>query len=267
LYKWNPGDYTTQSSNQQQWAQELISKLALKGNERILDIGCGDGKVTAEIASHVPSGSVLGIDSSEDMVIFAREKFPEAKYLNLGFEHMDARELNFNREFDIVFSNAALHWIVGHRSVLNGIKKSLKSSGKVLLQMGGKGNAARVFEILDELLKDEKWSRHFENFSFPYGFYGPEEYKVWLYEAGFEAKRIELIPKDMKLEGKKGLSGFIRSTWLPYTRRIPEDLRTEFIDSVVDKYLKAHPVDKEGLVHIGMIRLEVEAENCMNNPR
>jgi len=264
LYKWDPGDYTTQSLNQQQWAQELIQKLALKGNERILDIGCGGGKVTAQIARHVPSGYVVGIDSSEDMVLFAREKFPEVKYPNLTFEHIDARELYFNREFDIVFSNAALHWIVGHLSVLNGIKKSLRLSGKVLLQMGGKGNAASVFEVLDELLKDEKWSRYFKDFSFPYGFYSPEEYKVWLDEADFEIKRIELIPKEMKLKGKEGLSGFIRSTWLPYTLRIPEDLRAEFIDSVTENYLEKHNIDKKGIVHIGMMRLEVEAENCMN---
>ncbi|WP_370574208.1 methyltransferase domain-containing protein [Methanomethylovorans sp.] len=265
MYKWNPRDYTTQSSNQQHWAQELIPKLALKGNERVLDIGCGDGKVTAEIASHVPSGSVLGIDSSKEMVMFARDKFPYADHPNLAFKHIDARELDFNREFDIVFSNAALHWIVGHRSVLKGIKKSLKPSGKILLQMGGKGNAASVFEILDKLLKNGKWSRYFEDFSFPYGFYGLEEYRVWLDEAGLEAKRIELIPKDMKLEGKKGLSGFIRSTWLPYTRRIPEDLHSEFIDSVTEKYLETYPVDKDGIVHIGMIRLEVEAEKCINS--
>lgn len=264
MYKWNPGDYTAQSSNQQHWAQELIPKLALKGNEKILDIGCGDGKVTAEIASHVPSGYVVGIDSSEEMIFFAREKFPEAKYPNLTFKHIDARELNFNREFDIVFSNAALHWIVGHRSVLKGIEKSLKSSGKVLLQMGGKGNAASVFEVLDELLKDEKWSRYFKDFSFPYGFYSPEEYKIWLDETGLRTKRIELIPKDMKIRGKEGLSGFIRSTWLPYTQRIPEDLHTEFIDTIVNKYLEKYHMDEEGFVHIGMIRLEVEAENDSN---
>lgn len=264
MYKWDPSDYTTQSSNQQQWAQELITKLALKGNEKILDIGCGDGKVTAEIASHVPSGFVVGIDSSDEMLIFARGEFPETNYPNLTFKHIDARELNFNREFDVVFSNAALHWIVDHRSVLNGIKKSLKPSGKVLLQMGGKGNAASVFEILDVLLKNEKWSRYFKDFSFPYGFYSPEEYKVWMDEAGFRTKRIELIHKDMKIKGREGLSGFIRSTWLPYTQRIPEDMRTEFIDTVVDQYLEEHHLDKAGFVHIGMIRLEVETENNNN---
>lgn len=172
--------------------------------------------------------------------------------------------MHFNREFDIVFSNAALHWIVGHRSVLKGIEKSLKSSGKVLLQMGGKGNAASVFEVLDELLKDEKWSRYFKDFSFPYGFYSPEEYKIWLDETGLRTKRIELIPKDMKIRGKEGLSGFIRSTWLPYTQRIPEDLHTEFIDTIVNKYLEKYHMDEEGFVHIGMIRLEVEAENDSN---
>lgn len=264
MYKWDPCDYNTQSLNQQQWAQELIQKLALKGNERILDIGCGDGKVTAQISRHVPSGFVVGIDSAESMILFAREKFPEVKYSNLAFQNVDAKELDFNGEFDIVFSNAALHWIIDHRPVLKGIKKSLRSPGKVLLQMGGTGNAVSIFEVLDKLLKDEKWSRFFKDFSFPYGFYSPEEYKVWLDEADLQIKRVEIIPKDMKLKGKEGLSGFIRSTWLSYTLRIPEDLRTEFIDSVTEKYLEEHNIDKKGIVHVEMVRLEVEAENCMN---
>ena len=75
MFKWNAKDYSKSSAEQEKWAQELISKLKLMGTERVLDIGCGDGKVTAAIASHLPKGFVLGIDSSEEMIVFAQKAF------------------------------------------------------------------------------------------------------------------------------------------------------------------------------------------------
>lgn len=261
MYKWNAKDYHKSSAKQQKWARELISKLSLKGNERVLDIGCGDGKVTAEIAKQLPNGSVLGIDKSQEMIHFTRKNFPIKRFPNLVFEVKDAKNLSFNGEFDVVFSNATLHWVIDHLPVLEGIKKSLKPSGKVLLQMGGRGNAVKILEVLETILKIGKWSRYFTNFLFPYGFYAPEEYKGWLEHAGLKAKRVELIPKDMVHKGKEGLLAWIRTTWLPYTQRVPEELRDEFIYEIVDKYIENHPLDDEGFAHVQMVRLEVEAEN------
>ena len=141
LFTWNPAEYHKSSSAQQQWAQELITKLGLRGNERVLDIGCGDGKVTAEIARNLPGGNVTGLDSSPEMIRFARDHFSRSEYRNLLFVEADARALPFSEEFDVVFSNAALHWIPDHKPVLTGIARSLRSGGKLLIQMGGKGNA------------------------------------------------------------------------------------------------------------------------------
>ncbi|MFA5348372.1 MAG: class I SAM-dependent methyltransferase, partial [Methanoregula sp.] len=148
-FSWNAADYYTSSHAQQQWAQELIAKFAFSGNEHILDIGCGDGKVTAAIAGNVPRGVVVGIDSSPEMIQFAREHFPDHQYPNLLFIEMAAESLQFFEEFDIVFSNAALHWVADHRPVLSGIARSLRPGGRIIIQMGGKGNADKVFKALD----------------------------------------------------------------------------------------------------------------------
>lgn len=91
--RWNPADYAANSSAQQSWARELIVKLQLRGDEQILDVGCGDGKVTAEIAGILKNGRVSGIDSSPQMIGFARKTFPRAKYSNLDFQVMDARRI------------------------------------------------------------------------------------------------------------------------------------------------------------------------------
>jgi trans-aconitate methyltransferase len=139
-----------------------------------------DGEITALIAKRVPHGFVAGINSSEDMIKLAKRNFPAKHHPNLSFLVKDARELDFNEEFDIIFSNACLHWIVNHLPVLEGIKRSLKPSGKVLLQMGGRGNAAEAVEVMESIMEEQKWAKFFNEFSFPYGFYDPEEYRSWL---------------------------------------------------------------------------------------
>ena len=258
-YTWGAEDYAANSSFQFGLAKELISKLSLTGSENVLDIGCGDGKITAEIAQHVSGGSILGIDSSEKMISLARNSYGPEKYPNLSFEIMDAREIILPNKFDVVFSNAALHWIRGHFPVLKGIWNCLNPGGKILLQMGGKGNAASIIGVIDEMMNNNKWNEFFKVFEFPYGFYSDKIYNSWLKESGFENRRVELIPKDMVYPDKKGLAAWIRTTWLPYLERIPTNLHEEFIDELINIYCTKNPPDNEAKIHVAMMRLEVEA--------
>ena len=98
--RWNPSDYAAHSSAQESWARELVEKLALAGHEHVLDIGCGDGRITAGIARRVPDGRVVGADSSGEMVRHAEETFPPERHPNLSFVKADARVLPFRDEFD-----------------------------------------------------------------------------------------------------------------------------------------------------------------------
>lgn len=253
---WNATEYAKNSSEQQKWARELIAKLHLHGDERVLDLGCGDGKVTAEIAEQLPRGEIVGVDLSQDMVDFAKRTFDVP---NLSFSQADARSLNFENEFDVVFSNAVLHWVYDHEPVLRGIRRSLKTGGRILLQMGGRGNAAGVLAVVTNLTRAARWSRYFTDFNFRYGFHGPEEYTDWLTAAGFHVKRVELIPKDMTHATPERFAGWLRTTWMPWTDRIPNAERETFIADLVACYLRSHPLDEAGRVHVAMVRLEVEA--------
>ncbi|RJP27152.1 MAG: methyltransferase domain-containing protein [Actinobacteria bacterium] len=263
-YRWDAADYRDSSSQQKKWGRELLTKLRLGGGERILDIGCGDGKLTAEIAELIPSGHVVGIDSSPEMIAYARSAFPRESHPNVSWEVMDARELSFEGGFDIAFSNAVLHWVSEQPRVLQGVKRSLEPGGKVLFQMGGKGNAARVVQVLASLLSREEWGRYFSDFTVPYRFCAPREYEGWLREAGLKPIRIELVTKDMTHEGPGGLAAWIRTTWLPFTQRIPEGMRDDFIAEMVDGYIRLYPPDAEGMVHVDAVRLEVEAESPLH---
>jgi len=259
MYRWDALDYQKSSAAQLKLGRELIAKLGLKGSEHVLDIGCGDGKVTAEIAARLPQGSVTGIDSSQEMIGLARRTFAPDEFSNLRFIHLDARELNFHSEFDIVFSNAVLHWISDHRSVLKGIYTSLKTPGRLLLQMGGRGNVSDVTKTVLGIIAQPEWSPFFRDFTPPYSFYGTEDYNIWLPEAGFKPLRIELIARDMTQPGREGLAGWFRTTWHPFIHRVPEIMRQNFVNEVMDQYLHQHPADAEDIVHIAAIRLEVEA--------
>jgi trans-aconitate 2-methyltransferase len=257
--KWNAEDYAKNSSAQLQWARELILKLPLQGHESVLDIGCGDGKVSAQLALSVKNGNVVGIDQSEDMIGRATEMFPSDKYPNLSFLRMDATDIQLPWRFDIAFSNATLHWVKDHLTVLRGVRSCLKAGGRILLQMGGRGNAADVFLAIETVIRSPQWAQHFRAFTPPYYFYGPEKYEEWLPVSGFRAVRVELIQKDMRHQGVDGLLGWLRTTWFPYTDRLPVELRNAFLAEVVSTYMAAHAIDVLGNTHVRMVRLEVEA--------
>lgn len=258
-YNWNAEDYARNSQNQFRWAQELIPKLRLKGNEALLDIGCGDGKITAELARCLPGGKAVGVDGSKEMIRLAKEKFSTNAYPKLTFQVMDARNLTFNEEFDVAFSNAALHWIIDQKAVLEGVKRALKPGGRLLFQMAGKGNAKDVLNIIEDLVDSEPWKSFFHGMLFPFGFYDAQEYRMLLQEAGLVAERVELFPRDMKHDGAEGLAGWVRTCWLPFTDRLPDELKARFVQEIVDRYVKGHPADEAGVVHVGMMRIEVEA--------
>lgn len=257
--KWNAADYAANSVVQQAWARELIAKLKLRGGERILDVGCGDGKITAELARAVAHGEVVGVDASAEMIRFARKTFPAAKHPNLKFQVADAREFRSAAPLDVLFSNAALHWVDDHQTFLRCAAAALKPGGRLIVSCGGKGNAHDVFLALRPEMRLARWRQFFRKMPLPYFFYAPEDYEKWLPRFGFKTRRIKLAPKDATYHGADGLATWLRTTWLPYTHRVPEPLRPEFIAAVTARFLAKHPPDTAGQVHVSMVRLEIDA--------
>ncbi len=257
--KWNAADYAANSVVQQTWARELIVKLNLRGDEHILDVGCGDGKVTAEIARALPRGSVTGADASPQMIDFAKEKFPTDKFPNLRFRVMDARKIEFERRFDLIFSNAALHWVDDHEKILHGAASVLKPDGRLIISCGGKGNAQDVFLALRPEMRLARWRGFFRKMPMPYFFYAPGDYEKWLPKFGFQINTLELSPKDATYDGAEGFATWLRTTWIPYVQCVPENVREEFITAVTQRYVAKHPLDADGKTHVKMVRLEIDA--------
>lgn len=258
-YQWDAAGYEQHSSPQQQWARDVLRIIDFAGDERVLDIGCGDGKVTAELAALVPRGSVLGIDSSDAMIQFAHQRFPPSRFPNLRFRLQDATRLPYDHEFDLIVSFASLHWVRDHIAVLSGVKRGLRPDGRVVLQFGGTGNAASLIGVTNDIVTHERWRSYFAGFTDPWTFHSVEEYTSFLACVGLTARRVELVPKDMVHHGKDELKGWLRAAFLPYTERLPEALREGLIEEIAVTYIGRHPPDTEGCIHEQMLRLEVEA--------
>lgn len=263
-FQWDAGGYAIHSRVQQEWARELIASLGLKGNEHVLDVGCGDGKISAELARSVSQGAVTGMDASPEMIAYARAGFPVGQNPNLNFQSGDARQIELvvplEARFDLVFSNAALHWVDDHPAFLRGASARLRPGGRLVVSCGGRGNAREVFRAMVPVMRRSRWRPHFRAMPRPYFFYAPEDYAVWLPAAGFCPHRVELAPKDVDYASAADFATWLRVTWLPYVQRVPSGEREEFIAAVTDQYLVHHPPEPDGSVRVRMVRLEIVAE-------
>jgi trans-aconitate methyltransferase len=135
--RWDSSLYDDRHSFVWNKSGDLIDLLAPRAGERILDLGCGTGHLTAEIAAR--GAEVTGLDSSVSMIAQARQNYPKLKFVLA-----DASEFRFEHPFDAVFSNAALHWMPNAGEVIECVERTLKARGRFVLEMGGKGNIARI---------------------------------------------------------------------------------------------------------------------------
>ena len=220
---WNANLYDAKYNFVWEKAKGVLELLAAQPGERVLDLGCGTGHLTAEIAS---SGvQVLGVDRSSDMLDQARRQFP-----NIRFELVDARALTFSSEFDAVFSNAALHWIPQAAEVIAGIGKALKPGGRFVAEFGGKGNTARVVNTLEITLA--KYGISWSDVN-PWYYPSIAEYAKLLEEHGLEARQAELFDRPTPLQdGERGLATWLEMFGGSFLNRLPENRRAAFMRDV-----------------------------------
>ena len=154
-HEFNGEEYKNASTHQKEWGNKIISELQLSGNERILDLGCGDGALTAQLASRVPEGSVVGIDASQSMIDSALQH----QRPNLTFQLKDINNLDYQEEFDLIFSNAALHWVKNHQALLFHAFTSLKKGGVLRCNFAGDGNCAAFFQVVRAAMEIPQYRR------------------------------------------------------------------------------------------------------------
>src|SRR6266705_865577 len=236
MTEWNAAEYYHRSSLQEAMAQEVLALLDLKGSERVLDVGCGDGKITAEIASRVPRGSVVGVDPSGDMISFAQSHFGPATRPNLRFEVADARCLPFQDEFDLVVSFNALHWIAEQDAALTSIHSALISGGKAQLRLVATGARKSLENVVEETRRTSKWSAYFRDFLDPYLHLTSDEYAAMAERNGFRVLRVSTRDHAWDFGSRAAFSAFCAVGCVAWTSRLPASDRADFMNDVLDRY-------------------------------
>ena len=226
---WDARTYDRVSAPQVAFAQAVLARLELRGDETVLDAGCGSGRVTQLLLDRLPRGRVVAVDQSQSMVEAARDALDE----RASVLRADLTELRLDEPVDAVFSNAVFHWIPDHDALFACLHRALRPGGRLVAQCGGRGNITRFHAIAEEVADEAPFAEHFSDWVGPWNFAGAEEAAERLGRAGFEAVETWLEPFPVSPDDPRG---YLRSVCLGYhLLQLPEELREPYVEEVLSR--------------------------------
>jgi trans-aconitate methyltransferase len=227
--------YKKASTHQEEWGNKIIAELRLHGDESILDLGCGDGRLTAKLATQVPQGMVVGLDASQGMIEAAKKHETQ----NLKFELQDVNSFRLDRSFDLIFSNAALHWIKDHRALLSRVLKSLKQHGQIRWNFAAAGNCSNFFKVIHEVMCMGEFSAYFESFLWPWYMPPLEEYQKLLQEFSFQEADVWGENADRFFPDSETMIKWVdQPSLVPFLACVDDSDKAVFRDAVVERMLE-----------------------------
>ncbi len=233
-FTWVAEDYFQNSQFQYDHAQRALSQYKFLGNETVLDVGCGDGKITAEIANKIPNGRVIGIDSSEHMIKFANSEFG-SKSVNLKFLVGKAESFSYTSEFDLIVSFACLHWVKDQLSFLHAANNALKNDGKIVLTLYPKH--PYIWDSIEEAISLPTWKEYFIGYKNPHISYDINIYRNLCEQAKLNIQYLKEEVPIANFKTVEGMEDFLKS-WLPHTDQVHPYLRAKFISDIGRIFLK-----------------------------
>lgn len=241
--QWSAGSYDTHARFVSDLASGVVDWLAPQQGERILDLGCGDGVLTAELRDR--GVDVVGVDSSADFIVAARARGLDARL-------MDGEALQFGPEFDAVFSNAALHWMPEADKVAAGVAEALKPGGRLVAEFGGHGNVAAIVTAMRAVGLRRGGDL---GLAHPWYFPAPQVYQAVLERHGFTLRRIALIPRPVVL--KTGIEGWLMLFRKPFFAQFGAEADAALAETI--ELLRPALCDADGNWTADYVRLRVEA--------
>lgn len=220
MNQWNVGLYEQKHSYVWEYGAQILEMLSPQATERILDLGCGTGQLTAEIARS--GAEVVGLDRAESAIAKAQANYPE-----LEFRVGNGADFSFQQPFDAVFSNAALHWIHPREAAVKCIWQALKSGGRFVAEFGGQGNVGQIVEALNNVLVKQGCDRYN-----PWYFPSIGEYSTLLEQQGFTVINMSLLDRPTKLEGETGLANWLAMFAGDYLSAMDNSSQQEIINQV-----------------------------------
>jgi len=229
----------------------------LKGNEQILDIGCGDGKITADISKFIPHGTILGLDPSVAMIDWACKQYHPTSYPNLHFQLGGFLDQNLCETYDLIVSFCALPHCQNQDLAFYQMALRLKPQGKLLLLVPAINNPAWS-QARSRTQNSPKWNKYWKDYQ-PRKFLKPAEYEMLLECNHFRPIHIELVETPDPFINRQELLDWLMGTFYP---AVPPELRAEFYGEWIDEYLKLNPeaLRENGVIHIELSYITIEAE-------
>lgn len=251
---WSGRDYSRVSGLQRSVAAESLAELVVDGSEWILDIGCGDGFLTAEIAARLPRGYIVGVDASPRMVATAGHRGP-ATPAGPVYVCADARRLPFGGSFDMVVSFNALHWVPQLGEALAAVAAVLRPQGRALIQMVCAGTRPSIESTAMQVAADPRWGSSFAGFSTPFIHPDPETLRELADGCGFQVTSMAVIDREWDFGGVEQFTAWCTVGSTAWTERLPESDRAAFVDDMVAAY---QPVaGRAGLLRFMQVRAEL----------
>lgn len=226
--------------------REVLERLELRGDETVLDAGCGSGRVTQALLERLPRGQVIGVDGSPEMIAAARRRLGDA----VEFQLQDLERLDLGgRYVDHVFSTATFHWIGDHANLFARVRAALRPGGKLVAQCGGAGNTAELITATRAVGEREPFGEHLAGWPGPWNFATPEATAQRLVAAGFRDVETWLVRRPAPYDEMRE---WLRTNALTaHLARLSEALREPYIDAIVEA-LGPEP-------EIAYIRLNIDA--------
>jgi trans-aconitate 2-methyltransferase len=245
---WDGASYDRISGPMEALGRDVLRRLSLRGDETVLDAGCGSGRVTEALLERLPEGRVVALDSSASMIAAARERLGEDE-ARVELRQGDLLELDLEQPVDAIFSTATFHWIADHDGLFRRLRTALRPGGQLVAQCGGEGNIDVLRGEANELLANEPYGVHFVGWQPPWNYAGPRVTRKRLIDAGFSAAECWLAPAPREPEHpREFLSTIVLG---PHVQRLPEELREPFMDELLARLGEPVVVD--------YVRLNIDA--------
>lgn len=225
--EWKADEYDAQSAPHEEWQEQVIARLDLRGDETLLDAGCGTGRLTRRLKDLVPRGKVVGVDGSAQMLAKAREWLGEDAELR----HQDLTRLELPDPVDAVYSSAVFHWIDDHEALFHSLHRAMKRGAPLEAQCGGDGNIAEIHRALEAIGGDERFSPYLRGDRRPWNYASIGDTEMRLKAAGFSSVKAWTEPWPVH---PRDPAAYLRAVILPWhLDRLPESLHSNFVSTVL----------------------------------
>jgi trans-aconitate 2-methyltransferase len=226
---WDAAAYERLSAPIEAMGRDVLDRLVLRGDETVLDAGCGTGRVTAALAERLPRGRVIAVDGSPAMVREARARLPSDR---VDVREADLLELEVDAPVDAIVSTATFHWIIDHDRLFARLHDALAPGGRLVAQCGGAGNVDAVKAAGFEAARRAPFADHLAGWQGDWHFAGVADTERRLRGAGFGDVWCWLSRVDVEVEDAAGYLGAICLG--SFLERLPEALREPFVDAAVE---------------------------------